>query len=72
MVVAIFAGERPTAGYGVTVESVTVGTAGQSLAVVAREVKPPEGGAQAQMVSSPFSMVAVDASEGTPELTWAE
>lgn len=72
MVVAVFAGERPTAGYGVAVESVTRDAGAGALVVVAREDAPPEDSVQAQMVSSPFTMVAVDRAEGTAELTWAE
>jgi len=62
MVVALFAGTRPTAGYGV--EIVGVRADGDTTIVEYRESAPPRDAITAQVMTSPFVMVAIPKSAG--------
>ena len=57
MVVAVFMGSRPTAGY--TVEIVSVKEAGGSLIVSYREQSPARDALTAQVLTAPFHFAAV-------------
>lgn len=63
MVVAVFMGSRPTAGFGVEI----VGTAVRdgTLVVSYREALPPPGAITAQIITSPAHIVAVAKHAGT-------
>ena len=56
-VVAVFLGNRPSAGYAVQIESVT--TSGDGAVVRYRERRPAPGLLTAQVLTFPFSIVAV-------------
>jgi hypothetical protein len=62
MVLAVFLGSRPTAGYGVEI----VGTkeANGALTVQYRQTRPPPGAITAQVITMPYVMVAVPARAG--------
>jgi hypothetical protein len=62
MVVAVFLGSRPTAGYGVQI----VGTkeVDGELLVQYRQTQPPAGAITAQVITSPYQFVAVPARAG--------
>jgi hypothetical protein len=60
MVVAVFMGQRPTSGYAVEVTGVT--RSGRSTVVSVRRSSPPPGAITAQIVTSPFTFVAIPAS----------
>ena len=66
MVVAWVLGDRPTAGYGVTVESVR--RDGDRLVVEAVESGPPEGMMAAQVITRPNVFVRVPRHDGSIEL----
>lgn len=55
IVVGIFLGSRPTAGYGV--EVVAIGAEGDSILVEYRERAPAPGALAAQVLTSPFQIV---------------
>jgi len=57
IVVALFLGSRPTAGF--TVEIVGVREEGATLVVSYRETRPTPGSVAAQILTSPFHIVAV-------------
>ena len=57
MVLALFMGTRPTAGF--TIEIVGVREDGAALMVQYRETRPPAGGITAQVLTSPYHIVAV-------------
>jgi hypothetical protein len=57
MVVAVFLGSRPTAGY--SVEIVDTRPDGASLIVQYRETRPAPGGIAAQVLTSPYHIVAL-------------
>jgi len=57
MVVGVFLGTRPTAGYGVRI--VNVRGTGDAIVVDYREQKPAPGGMTAQMLTSPFQLVSI-------------
>jgi VWFA-related protein len=57
MVVGVFSGSRPTAGYGVAITGVR--EEGDTLVVSYRESRPIPGGITAQVLTSPFHLVAV-------------
>ncbi|MFC7331925.1 protease complex subunit PrcB family protein [Rhodocista pekingensis] len=66
MALAVFLGTRTTAGYGVEIVDVRLERRpGQRdrLLVRYRETEPPPGGARAQMLTSPYTIVMVDRSE---------
>jgi uncharacterized membrane protein len=65
-VAAVFAGEKPTAGYDV--EIVRADTTDGGIALVVEEKQPPPGGVSAQIMTSPFHVVSVP--KGL-EITWA-
>lgn len=69
MVVAVFLGQRSSAGYGVAVESCVA--ADGKLDVVARETQPDPELMQATMMTAPFHWVIVPRAEGEPELRFA-
>jgi hypothetical protein len=60
-VVAVFLGSRPTAGYAVDVVSVT--RENGKLVVKYRETKPQPGLMLAQVITSPFDIVAIPKSD---------
>lgn len=72
MVVAVFLGQRPSAGYGVEISQVDhvpgAGDEPASLMVRAVETGPAPGAAVAQVVTSPFHVVQVERAEGDPIL----
>jgi len=59
MVVAVFMGGRPTAGFAVEITSVADGV------VTYRETVPAAGGITAQVLTAPFHIVAVPKQAGT-------
>jgi uncharacterized membrane protein len=67
MVVAAFAGERPTPGHGI--EIVGARRESASLAVNVSEVQPPRGMIAPQLIVSPFHIVTVPRYEGTVRFT---
>ena len=67
MVVAAFAGERPTPGYGI--EIVGARREGSSLAVIVNEIQPPRGTIAAQMIVTPFHIVTLPRYEGQIRFT---
>jgi hypothetical protein len=56
--IAIFAGQRPTGGFTVTVEKATESASG--LEVAYRVTGPPPGAIVSQALTSPFQIVAVE------------
>ena len=67
-VVALFAGDRNSAGYGVEIQRISPSEDG--VIVFAAESTPKEGMAQATVMTSPFEMVVVPQFDGTAELVW--
>jgi PrcB C-terminal len=63
MVVAVFLGSRPTAGYGVTIVSATL--EGNVLHVLYRETSPPPDAVTAQVITYPYQIVAIPKSPAT-------
>ena len=63
MVVAVFLGTKPTAGYGVTIVSAT--TEGNVLHVRYRETSPPPDAITAQVITHPYQIVAIPKSTAT-------
>jgi hypothetical protein len=63
MVVGIFLGSRPTAGFGV--EIVSAQPEGGALVVKYKETRPSRDAISAQVITSPFHLVAVPKFEGT-------
>ena len=57
MVVAVFMGSRPTAGFSTAVTSVTA--ANGVLIVHYTETRPPAGGVSAQVLTSPYHLAAI-------------
>jgi hypothetical protein len=57
MVVGVFLGTRPTAGFGV--EILRYREMGNDVVVVYREAAPPRDAITAQMLTSPFHIVAI-------------
>jgi hypothetical protein len=62
MVLAVFLGTRPTAGWGVEIASVA--REGQTTVARYRETRPAPGTMAAQVVTSPYAIVAVPKTEG--------
>jgi uncharacterized membrane protein len=67
MVLAAFAGERPTPGY--SVEIVEPRQVGSSLVVTVTEAAPPRGMMAAQMIVTPFHIVALPRADGDIRFT---
>ncbi len=67
MVVAAFAGERPTPGHGI--EIVGARRESESLAISVSEVKPPRGMSAAQIIVTPFHIVTLPRYEGRIRFT---
>ena len=63
MCIAIFAGERPTGGFTVSVEEVTESVSG--LEVAYRVSGPPPDAMVSQALTSPFQMIAVESQAAT-------
>jgi hypothetical protein len=63
MVVAVFLGSKPTAGYGVTIVSATA--EGNALQVRYRETSPPPDAITAQVITHPYQIVAISKSAAT-------
>ena len=57
VVVAVFMGTRPTAGF--TIEITRVRVEGPALVVTYKETRPAPDGVTAQVLTSPFHIVAV-------------
>lgn len=70
-VVAVFCGDRPSGGYGVTIEAVKPDGV-DGMRVIARETKPEPGSAQVTMMTRPFELVAVPRFTGPVELEWVD
>ena len=62
MVVGVFLGSRPTAG--VSVEVISTRVDGNALVVQYREIRPERGAVTAQVITSPFHLVAVPTPRG--------
>jgi len=62
MVLAVFLGSRPTAGFGVEITGTK--EANGALIVQYRQTQPPPGAITAQVITSPYLMVAVPARAG--------
>lgn len=62
MVVAAFAGERPTPGFGVEIAGIR--RDGQTLAFVVNEYRPAPGMLAAQVIVTPFHIVAIPRFDG--------
>lgn len=60
MVIAVFLGTRPSAGYGV--EIVSAAERDETVVVTFRETKPAPGAVTAQILTSPYHIAAVPAS----------
>lgn len=67
MVLAAFAGERPTPGY--SVEIVEPRKIGASLVVTVNEAQPPRGLIAAQMIVTPFHIVTLPRTDGDVRFT---
>jgi hypothetical protein len=65
MVVGVFLGMRPTAGYGVSITAVTKSAKG--LVVEFREGVPEKGKMVAQLLTSPFHLVSIPRDDGAVE-----
>jgi hypothetical protein len=57
MIVGVFLGSRPTAGF--TIEIVGIEDVDGGLRVRYREARPPAGGLTAQVLTSPYHLVAI-------------
>jgi uncharacterized membrane protein len=62
MVVAVFAGERPTAGYGIAVAATR--REPDALVIVVDETSPDPSGVAAQVMSSPYHVAAIARDDG--------
>jgi len=62
MIVAVFVGSRPTAGFGVEIVSAEVRDG--ALVVSYRETKPPSDAITAQILTSPYAIAAVEKHAG--------
>jgi len=62
MVAAVFAGDRPTPGYGVEITDVR--RDGDTLAILVTESRPAPGMLAAQVIVTPFHIVAFPRFEG--------
>lgn len=67
MVAAVFAGDRPTPGYGV--EVVDARRDGDGLGIVVAETRPAPGTLAAQVITTPFHIVALPRFEGPVAFT---
>ncbi len=67
MVAGVFAGDRPTPGYGV--EIVDARRQADTLAIVVSESRPAPGMMAAQVIVTPFHIVALPRFEGTVSFT---
>ena len=65
MVVGVFLGTRPTAGYAADI--VRVQSQGTGAIVEYREVQPARGGLTAQVLTAPFQLVSIPRVMGTIE-----
>ena len=59
MVVAVFAGQKPSGGYGVKIEEVIYAAAKKTVWVLYRETPPPPGAVTTQVLTYPSHVVAV-------------
>ena len=57
MIVAVFAGEKPTGGYGIEITAIEQDRARQQLRVRYRETKPPAGAMVTQALTQPYHIV---------------
>lgn len=65
MVIAVFAGEKPTTGHSIEVSRIE--RSGDGLLVTVREKAPPEGAMVGQALTYPFHIVRVPAAAGEVE-----
>ena len=65
MVVGVFAGSRPTAGFRITIESVV--SDGPAIRVEYREERPSPDDLVAQMLTAPFHLVVIPRRDGAVE-----
>ena len=75
MVVAVFCGQCPSAGYGVEIRDVVVSErpkSGKEILVRAHRSAPDPEVMVAQMVTAPFHFVRVPHEEGEPTLDWTD
>jgi hypothetical protein len=70
MVVAVFAGSRPTAGF--SIDLVGYREAAGTLVVIYREAPPPPGGITAQVLTSPYAIATIPARPGEVAFEKAE
>jgi hypothetical protein len=66
MLVCVFLGDRPSAGFAVMVEGAEL--EGDMLTIRVVEQKPPEGSFQAQLVTRPFDIVRLERYDGKKRL----
>jgi hypothetical protein len=67
MVAAVFAGDRPTPGYGI--EVVDARRDGEGLGIVVAESRPAPGTLAAQVITTPFHIVSLPRFEGSVVFT---
>lgn len=70
LVAAAFAGEKPSAGHAIEISAAGPATEGRAVRLVVEESAPAAGGVSAQIMTSPFHIVAV--SRGAGEVSWSE
>jgi hypothetical protein len=70
MVVGVFLGSQPTAGFGVEIVSAAI--AGDTMVVRYRSSRPADDAIVAQMVTSPYNLVAVPRHSGEVRLEKTE
>jgi hypothetical protein len=63
IIAAVFAGDRPTPGYGIEITGLH--REGDSLAIVVTESRPAPGTLAAQVIVTPFHIVALPRFEGS-------
>ena len=69
-VAAAFGGEKPTAGFSIEIKAAEPVTDSDGVHLVVEEQSAPAGGVLAQIMTSPFHIVAVP--RGAGEVTWSE
>jgi hypothetical protein len=66
IVIAVFLGSRPTAGFSIEIVGTREG--GPDLIVQYRETRPPAGGIVAQVLTSPYHVVAMSRSDAVKDV----
>lgn len=76
MVVAVFRGQCPTAGFGVEIVAATAmpatDEAPATVRVEAEATDPEPGAVTAQVITAPFHCVSVPRADGALDLVWRE